>query len=574
MHLVTFSHWKSFWRTSVNVCFFFLVAVGYVLHVQAGQTPKGGHSDERDHKGWSELSISRIPTAGFKTSSVARVQSGSQPAQEDHTTDSAPPQMQSLYPYPAHRNVPKSRVKLLKKGFSSARVAQVQRTVVHDRSGTKAFPFPDVKKIDQANSESVFSTEAVQVPPHFYRLSKTKLTGGFSPRVEEAPVGFGPSRRALIYSHGSTESPNIKAVKSSLKSESRKTHINPSRPNVFPTNPHGSHLPTRPEVSGNPGSSSAGKEETPAWGPRSHSRDVTSEARGYAHVRHIKPGNDKTHPQASSAAGRKFLETGYPSVIQNQGRHSHDSSERRQNLNHNTRGKQPSSWHPPPPDRAPSHVQGKFKPFQRLPTKDPPPHNHSADGEMEPSQTAAGTTPSPCLNSTNINSSVVPPVDGELGTTSASPMQTESQDATLVPQTSNHDGQSESSQEVGPSVEKDKPLTVFPLTVHPAEEEKGDAVVSRPSEKDQSDWCHFGKRQCWWQHQWEVYLLWWNRCIFFDNLSVFGAVSVCKNANWFRLSMSQWWNNLFKNVMFFPWRQDINLLCCLSKLSDFWKEYH
>ncbi|XP_030269383.1 uncharacterized protein LOC115579834 isoform X2 [Sparus aurata] len=494
---------------------------GYVLHVQAGQTPKGGHSDERDHKRWSEPSISRIPTAGFKTSSVAREQSGSQPAQEDHTTDSAPPQMQSWYPYPVHRNVPKSRVKLLKKGFSSARVAQVRSTVAHDRSGTKAFPFPYVKKIDQAISESVFSTEAVQVPPNFYRLSKTKLTGGFSPQVKEAPVGFGLSRRALIYSHGSAESPNIKAIKSSLKSESHKTHINPSRPNVFPINPHGSHLPTRPEVSGNPGSSSAGKEETPAWGPRSHSGDVTSEARGYAHVRHIKPSNDKTHPQASSAAGRKFLETGYPSLIQNQGRHSHDSSERRQNLNHNTRGKQPSSWHPPPPDRAPSHVQGKFKPFQRLPTNDPPPHHHSADEETEPTRTAAGTTLSPCLNSTGINSSVVPSVDGELGTTtaspmqtesqdgesttmsaspmhtesqdgestttSASPMQTESQDATLVPQTSNHDGQSESSAEVGSSGEQDKPSTVFPLTVHPAEEEKGDTAVSSPSQKDQSE---------------------------------------------------------------------------------------
>ncbi|XP_073320951.1 uncharacterized protein [Pagrus major] len=478
---------------------------GYVLRVQAGQTPEGVHNDERNYKRWSELPVVRIPTAGFKTSSVARGQSGSQPAQEDHTTDSTSSQIQSRYPYAVYRNVPKSQVNLLKKGFNSATVAQGRSAGVYDRSGTEAFAFPEGKKIHQANSDSVFSTGAVQVPPHIFHLSRTKLTGGFSPRVEKAPVGFGPSRGAPIHSHGSTESPDIQAIKSSLKSESHKMHINPSRPNIFSIHPHGSHLPSRPEVSGNPGSNSAGKGKTPTWSPRMFSSDVMSEARGYAQVRHIKPSIDKTQPQASSAAGRKFLEKGFPSVKQNQGRYSHDStklgfglgvpasSERRLNLNYGTRGKQPSSWHPPPPDRALSHVQGKFKPFQRLPTIDLPPHNLSSDEETAPTQTSY------------ITSSVVPSVDGELSTKSASPMQTESQDgelstksaspmqtesqdAKLVPQTSNHDDQSESSAEVGPALEKNEQVTVIPLTVQPAQKEgEGDTVVSSPLEKDQSE---------------------------------------------------------------------------------------
>ena len=580
MHLVTFYHWKRL--NNICQCVGF-ISVGYALHVQAVQTPKGGHSDERDHKRWSELSVSRIPTAGFKTSSVAKGQSFSQPAQEDHTGDSTLSQIQSWYPYPARRNVRKSRVSFLKKGFSSATVGR--SAAVHDRSGTEAFPLPEGKMIHQVNSESVFSTDAVLVQPHVHRLSRTKLAGGFSPQVEEAPVGLGPSRRAHIYSHSSTESPNIKALKP------HKTHMNPSRPNIFPMHPRGLHLPNRPDVSGNPGRSSVGKEKTPAWSPRSHSRDVTSEARGYAHVRHIKPGNDKTQPQTSSAAGRKFLETGYPSAIQNQGRYSHDLSERRQNLNYNSRGTQSSSWHPPPPDRAPNHVQGKFKPFQRLPTMDPPPHHHSSDGETEPAQTAAGTTLSPSLNCTGNTSSVVPSADGdfsttsastmqtesqdgesnttsvspmqtesqdgESNTTSASPMQTESQDATLAPQASNHDGQSESSAEVGPSVENDEPLTVFPLTVPPAEDKKGGTVVSSPSEKDQSEvWL-----MTFWQTPARGTPLWWNRCIFI-NLCVWSCLFLQKCKMQF-----QWWNNLLlKMWSVFP----LNLLWALLLVQSVW----
>lgn len=445
----------------LSTCF---VSIGYVLRVQAGQAPMGVHSDNRDYKRGSKPTIFRLPSApsGYKISSVDRGQS----AREYHTADTKSSQIQSHYPYPVipetqNSNVPKSQDDQFKSVFNSASLTRGRSTVAYNRSGNKVLASPDGKKIPQTNSESVFSTGAVQVPPRVHHARATSR-GGFSPvQVDNAPVGFGPEdRKALIYSHSSTASPNIQAIKYSLKFES------------------------------------AGKVGTqmsyPMWSPKAYSSDVMSEARGYAHVRRLRPGFDKTRPQASSAAGRKFLETGFLSVKQNQGRYSHDStklgfglpasSERQLNLNYNSRGSQPGNWHPPPPNRAQTPVQGKFKPFQRLPTNDDLlAHTHSSDGETAPTQTFAGTTRHPSLNSTGTTSSVVPSVTGELSTKSASPMQTESLDAELVPQASNCEGQSERpTTEVGPSLEQTKPFTLPPPELQPAESEQS------PLETDQS----------------------------------------------------------------------------------------
>lgn len=459
------------------MCF---VSIGYVLRVQAGGAPMG-INNAGDYKGLSELPIFRIPTAGYKTSSVDRGQSANiYPAQEDHTINS-----QSHYPYPAipeTQNVPKSQANYFKSGFSSASLAGGRSTVVYNPSGNKAFTFPD--GVHQASSDSVFSTGAVQLPPRSYH-ARTRPTGGFSPvQIDKATLGFGQSnRKAVIYAHSSTASPHIQDI----KSESQKIFMKPPRPNVHPLHPQESSLSTRPTVIGyhpayvfpnrfnhdgsnwlqkglkpmdertdtvSPGSTSAEKVDTrmsyPTWSPRGYSSDVTSEARGYAHVRHLKPGFDKTRHDSGLVVPA--------------------SSERRPNLNYNSRGKQPGSWHPLQQDRAQTLVQGKFKPFQRVSNDELPVHNRS-EGETAPTQPSTETTIPPSLNSTGIASSVVPSVNEELSTESASLMQTEGLDAELVPQASNREGQSESSAEVGPSSEQNEPLTVSPPPPQPAETE-------------------------------------------------------------------------------------------------------
>ncbi|KAM7405752.1 hypothetical protein PAMP_000179 [Pampus punctatissimus] len=493
------------------LCFWLLVDVncektqrGYVLRVQAGQAPMGVHNDNRNQKILSEPSIFRRLTAGSD-----RGQSGYvYPAREQHPIDSKSSQIQSHYPV-----IPETHgtdINHFASGSNSASSTQRRNTVVYNRSGHKVVAFPDSKKIHQGSSESVFSTSAVKFSPRIYR-ARTKLTRVFSPvHVDNAAVGFN--------SHTSTVSPDIEAVKSSMKTHKIDAAL--TRHHIQSLQPKESLLTTRPAVSGyhsahrfhnsfkpinknidssikehSPGSTSAGKGDTrmsyPSWSPRVYSSDVMSEARGYAHVRHLRPSSDKTGPHVSSAAGRKFSETGFPTVNQNQGSYGNDlsklgfgpgvsaSSERLLNLNYNSRGSQPSSLHPPPPDRAQIHVQGKFKPFQRLPpTDDRPARTNLSDNEMAPTQEAAETTLPPSMNSTSTT------VTGEMSTNTTSPMQTEAQDAELLPQASTLDGQSGSKGEVGPSMEQNKPDS--PPKLQLEEDRTNDTVVTNPLETDQS----------------------------------------------------------------------------------------
>ncbi|XP_076583095.1 uncharacterized protein LOC143318333 [Chaetodon auriga] len=438
----------------------------YVLRVQAGQVPAGVLSDNRDYKRWSEPPIFRVPAAGYKTS--GRIN----PAREDQTTDSKPSHVQSRYPVSPstqNKNVP---VNPLKPGFGS--VARRRSSVVYNLSGNKAFPFPEDKKIHQRNSNSAFSTGAVQVPPSFYRTRMT-LTGGVSPvQVHKASVGFAPNRKP----HVGEYQPAHAFPKS----------FNPDRANMLQKVLKPTDKKTDTIVRGrSPASSSAGQADThmsyPLWSPRVYNGDVMSEARGYAHTRRIKPALEKPQHQGGSAAGRKFLESGFPSVIQNQGA---DSTKAGFGLHHNSRGSQPGSWHPPSPDRAHVPVQGKFKPFDRLPAHDGLPDHNRSDHETAPTQTSAGTTPPPSLNSTGITSSAAPSGTGELSTELASPVQTEGRDVELEPQPSDREGQSETSA-VGPFLEQNKPVTASPPTLEPAEEDGNSEKVFQVLEEDQAE---------------------------------------------------------------------------------------
>ncbi|XP_027137368.1 uncharacterized protein LOC113746334 [Larimichthys crocea] len=427
---------------------------GYVLRAQDGLVPTGVRNDEGNYKRWREPRIFRIRTAGYKKSNVNRGQS----AREDHTTDSESSHVQSHSPViPETQNFPKGQVNRLKSGFNSASPAQGRSIVVNNRSGNK--------KIHQANSDS---TRVFQVP--LYR-SRTKMMGGFSPvQVDRA-------------------------------TESLKIDINPSRANTYSSQPQESRPATRPEVSryrpayvfprsfnhdranaklinqktdsvvSSPARNLDKLMSHPTWSPRVYSGDVTPGARGYAHVRHVKPGFDKTRPQLSSAASGKFLETGHGDPA---------SSERQINVNHNSRGSQTSSGHPSP-NKAQIPIQGKFKPFQRLPTNDT--HTHSSEGEPAPTQTSAGAN-----LTASLNSSVIPSVSEESSNKSASPMQTEGQDAELLLQASNQEDQSEHLAEVGTSLEQNKTVTVAPPKLRLAENVwKGDKVVTSPPETDQSE---------------------------------------------------------------------------------------
>eukprot|EP00064_Thunnus_orientalis_P015967 superscaffoldBa00003070_g16030 len=129
---------------------------GYVLRVQAGQAPVGVHNDNGDHKGLSETSVFRRLSAGYRMPSLDRGQSGYvYPAEQQHTIDSKPSQTQSHYPViPETQN---GNVNHFESGSNSASAMQGGKTVVYNRAGHKAFP--DGRKIHQASSDSVFSTE-------------------------------------------------------------------------------------------------------------------------------------------------------------------------------------------------------------------------------------------------------------------------------------------------------------------------------------------------------------------------------------------------------------------------------
>lgn len=410
------------------------------------------------------------------------------PSEEQHITDPKFSQILSHYPYSVIPETQKINVNHFESRFNSVSATQGRNNVVYNHSGHKTVASPDGKKMHQGSSDSVFSTGAVQFSPRMYR-ARTQSTGRFSPaQVDNAAVGFN--------THSS-----IQAVKSSVKSESHKIDATPTRHHIQSLQPQESHLTTRPllhnsfkAINKNTDSTikghSAGKGGTqmsyPTWSPRVYSSDVMSEARGYAHVRRLRPSFDKTGPQASSAAGKKFSGTGFSSGML----FIHDSrklgfgpgvssSERQQNLKHNSRGSQPSSRHPPPQHKTQTLVKGKFKAFQRLPPtddEDVPAGTRPSDAST---QEAAGTTPSPSLNSTGTTT-----VTGEMSTKSASPIDTEGPDAPLLPQASILEGQSESSAEVGPSLEQNK--TDSPSKLQLAEDRKGDTVVTSPLQTDQS----------------------------------------------------------------------------------------
>lgn len=312
--------------------------------------------------------------------------------------------------------------------------------------------------LSKESSDSGFSTGAVKVPPRRHH-ARNKLTRGYSPVQVKAAVGFGQNdREAFIYAHSFTGSPHTQGLKSEM-------HISPSRPKVHPQrlslsarpkaigslpayfipnrfNPHGSdHKPSEHKMDTlSPGSVSAEKVDAhmsgQTWSPRGYSSDVASEARGYAHVRHLKPGFDKTRHDSALAVPA---------------------------------GKQPGGWHPLQQDRAQTPVQGKFKPFQRVSDDDLPVHNHS-DNESASTQASTETTVPPGLGSTVNTMSGVPLFNEELSTTSVSTMQTEGHDEELVPQVTNSESRSESS--AGPSLEEKDPLTVSTSTPQPTEKER------------------------------------------------------------------------------------------------------
>lgn len=450
------------------MCF---VSIGYTVRVQAGQHPVGVHNNNRAYERWREPPISRHHKAGYKT---LNMDSGDMyAAQEDHTAHSKSSQSQSRHPSPVNPEAQPGSVPLTSYytfGLSPGSDTPGQSSVVYSRSGNKAVTFPGGRRIHHANSDSSTSTGSVQFPSPIYR-AKPESKGGFSPvPAEGAPVGFGPNnRKSLIYWHSSRAGPN-----KAIEPDSHKIPASSSRPNLHPLQK--SHLKTRPKLSGyrsaytssnsftpnrtNPvsdalkptgsilrahstGRSSAGKDKTQTpylpWTPRVYSSVAPPEPRGYAHVRHLKPHSEQTHTQVSAAAGGKFLETGFPSVNQNPGKYTHGSN------NNNIRGRQSSNWRHPQPDRAQIHVQGKFKPFQRLDASSDSSTTANSSASETANQAFARTTPRPSLNSTGNTSTVDPSASGGLSTQFSSAMPTQGKDAMLTPQTSNMEAKSNSS---------------------------------------------------------------------------------------------------------------------------------
>ncbi|CAK6971524.1 uncharacterized protein LOC121898016 [Scomber scombrus] len=430
---------------------------GYVLLAKRGQTPMGVNNDNQDHKRLSETYFFKRPTAGYRMPSLVIGQSGYViPAEEQRTIDSKSSQIESHYP--VIPDTQRNKVNNFESGFNPASATQQRNNVMYNRSGHKAVAFPDGK------------ISAGQFYPRIFR-ARPKSRGRFLPaQVDNAPVS--------LYSDSST-SPDIQAVKSGLKSESHMIDVTPTRHHIQSLNPQESLLTSRPEVSGYQSPhlfhNSFNHDKTnffpkvttnrnifstiKAHSPRSNSgaaypisiwdynSDVTSEVRGYANVRRLKPGFDKTGPQASYATGKKFSETGFPGF----GPGVPASSDRQQNPS-----SRPSSWHPAP-DRAQIVVQGKFKPFGRL--DDLTAHTRPSDA---PTQDAS-------LNCTGT---------GEMSTNSSSPLQTEAPDTELLPQVLILEGQNESSAEVGPSSEQNKPLPDSPPKLQPSDAPNQEASLN------------------------------------------------------------------------------------------------
>ncbi|XP_035508104.1 uncharacterized protein LOC118321035 isoform X2 [Morone saxatilis] len=311
------------------------------------------------------------------------------------------------------------------------------------------------------NKNRVYKSSAVQVPSHIYRARTKPVQAPKHP--QESPLTprseVGGYRPAYVFPNSFNRG-RTDLLQKVLKPVDKKMDSI--------------------EKGHSPGRNSAGKVDTrmssSIWSHRVYSSDGMSKARVYAHVRHLKPGGDRIRPQSTFAACTKFLGADFTSPKKNQGSYSRDltvrfghgvqaSNERWLNLDQNSRRREPGSWHRPPPDRAHIPVQGKFKPFQRLPTNDLHAQTNSSDSETAPTQ----TTLPPSLTSTGITSSV----NEKFSTETALPTQTEGRDAELVPQASNPEGQSESSAEVGTSLKQNElfSTTVSPPKLQPAEKE-------------------------------------------------------------------------------------------------------
>nr|XP_057944903.1 oxidoreductase HTATIP2 isoform X1 [Doryrhamphus excisus] len=133
--------------------------------------------------------------------------------------------------------------------------------------------------------------------------------------------------------------------------------------------------------------------------------DGMSEATGYAQVRRLRPGFDRTQPNTGSANG-KFSETNFPT----QSERRNDSS--KPNLKVYSIGRQPISWHPRLALKQ-VRVQGKFKPFQR---RYPPTGVHPS-GRPETSARDVGWTSRPPFVNATAYATVGPSTTGEINTT-------------------------------------------------------------------------------------------------------------------------------------------------------------
>ncbi|XP_047436928.1 uncharacterized protein LOC125005549 [Mugil cephalus] len=388
---------------------------GYVLRFQSGHPPAGVHIDEKDYK--QSSSMLKSSTAGFEKSGLDRRQSSHiYGNQDDHATYSKSSQIPSHYSYPV---IPKT-----------------QRTLVY-MSENKADTYPDAKNIYQGSSDAAFPAGPNRFQPRNYR---PRTSTDYSPFQEDkVPVGFRP--RNAIYSYSGTAQPNPEPIGSQQRSESR---IELSRANAHPLHrqtssqrawPVGSTYQSAEVIPNkfNPlkpfdkttdftmmGSGSARKADPQtsflAWSPRVYTSKGIPEARGYAHVQHLRPGFNKAQSHRSSSPD--LTKVGFA------------SSERQPNVDYDSKENQYGSFRPRPPDRPPVPVQGKFKPFERLPINLRS-NTHSSDNETAPNQTFTSTALPPSLNSSGVASTPGHSVTGELSTESASPMKTEGQDAEL-----------------------------------------------------------------------------------------------------------------------------------------------
>lgn len=127
---------------------------GYVLRVQAEQTPKRAQNFDWHATERSERPFLRIPAAGHKASGVDSGQSGNiHPAQEDHNLHSRRP-----HPFiPEAQNVPKSKVRFLKADSLTGR-------------RSLAYSPADPDGIQQAQPKYVLST-GIQDPGSIPELS-------------------------------------------------------------------------------------------------------------------------------------------------------------------------------------------------------------------------------------------------------------------------------------------------------------------------------------------------------------------------------------------------------------------